>query len=228
MATTAAQQHTDDEASEQKNNRQNGARPRLSRQERVDRNLKLLEQFGSQVIAPRSTEAWILIRMVYPLNSAVAKLRSMAGMQRTIDEVITAIQPIHDWLNHVSEWLKQTGGDLILAPQPLMDSAQDRQALARRNNAHVIVPKTEEVRKVFEQIVRIDRILIVLRALDLQDLQNHHRLERAAELVRDFNGVVERICVTARVDYRAPRELTKSAVPAEKMEQVDQSRSKKK
>ncbi len=180
---------------------------RLSPQERSEQNIRLLQQYGSQVLIPRSTESWVLIRMVYPLNKAIAKLRRSVGMSAPVSEVIAAIEPIQAWLKAVSEWLKLTGGELILAPTVFADSPQDRQAMAKRPNAHVIVPKTEEVRAVVEQIIRMDRVLVVLRTVNLQDLQNDTRLTRAMELVRELNVAVGRVCESANVKYVEPRDL---------------------
>ena len=182
---------------------------RLSPQERSEQNLRLLQQYGSQVLIPRSTESWVMIRMVYPLNKAIAKLRRSVGMSMSVSEVIVAIEPIQAWVNAVSEWLKLTGGELILTPTTFADSPQDRQAMARRPNAHVIVPQTEEVKAVVEHIVRMDRVLVVLRMVDLKDLQNDTRLTRAMKLVGELNRAVGRVCESANVKYVEPRELVK-------------------
>jgi len=184
-------------------------RPRLTPQERSEQNLRLLQQYGSQVLLPHSTESWVMIRMVYPLNKALAKLRRSVGMSMSVTEVIAAIEPIQTWVKAVSEWLKLTGGDLILAPTVFAESPQDRQAIAKRSNAHVIVPQTEEVKEVVEQIIRMDSVLLVLRTVNLQDLQNDTRLTRATDLVRQLNDAVRRVCESAKVNYSEPRELLK-------------------
>ncbi len=186
---------------------QPGRRPRLTPQERSEQNLRLLQQYGSQVLIPRSTESWVMIRMVYPLNKALAKLRRSVGMSMSVADAITAIEPIQTWVNAVSEWLKLTGGELILTPMAFADSPEDRQAMARRPNAHVIVPKTDEVRTVVEQIIRMDHVLVVLRTVNLHDLQNDTRLTRAMELVRELNVAVGWVCESANVKYLEPREL---------------------
>lgn len=188
---------------------QQSRRPRLTPQQRSEQNLRLLQQYGSQVLIPRSTESWVMIRMVYPLNKALAKLRRSVGMSMAVAEVIAAIAPIKSWVDAVSEWLKLTGGELILAETAFGDAPQDRLALAKRANAHVIVPQTEEAKAVVEQIIRMDRVLVVLRSVNLQDLQNDTRLTRATDLVRQLNEAVGRVCASANVNYVEPRELLK-------------------
>lgn len=190
-------------------------RPRLSPQERSEQNLRLLQQYGSQVLIPRSTESWVMIRMVYPLNKAIAKLRRSVGMSMSVSEVIAAIEPIQAWVKAVSEWLKLTGGDLILTPTVFAESPQDRQAMAKRSNAHVIVPQTEEVKEVVDHIIRMDRVLVVLRTVNLHDLQNDTRLTRATDLVRQLNDAIGRVCESANVNYVEPRELLKKPPKAE-------------
>ena len=190
-------------------------RQRLSPQERSEQNLRLLQQYGSQVLIPRSTESWVMIRMVYPLNKAIAKLRRSVGMSMSVSEVIAAIEPIQAWVKAVSEWLKLTGGDLILTPAVFAESPQDRQAMAKRSNAHVIVPQTEEVKEVVDHIIRMDRVLVVLRTVNLHDLQNDTRLTRATDLVRQLNDAVGRVCESANVKYVEPRELLKKPPKAE-------------
>ena len=188
---------------------QQGRRPRLTPQQRSEQNLRLLQQYGSQVLIPRSTESWVMIRMVYPLNKALSKLRRSVGMSLSVSEAITAMKPIQAWVKAVSEWLKLTGGDLILAEAAFGDSPQDRQAIAKRSNAHVIVPQTEEAKAVVEQIIRMDRVLVVLRSVNLQELQDDTRLTRATELVRQLNEAVGQVCESANVNYVEPRELLK-------------------
>lgn len=188
---------------------QQAHRPRLTPQERSEQNLRLLQQYGSQVLIPRSTESWVMIRMVYPLNKALSKLRRSVGMSLSVSEAITAIEPIQAWVNAVSEWLKLTGGDLILAEAAFGDSPQDRQAIAKRSNAHVIVPQTEEAKAVVEHIIRMDRVLVVLRTVNLQDLQNDTRLTHATDLVRQLNEAVGRVCASANVNYVEPKEFLK-------------------
>ena len=209
MTTPNGKRVNEDAAGNAKSGEKMRQRPKLSPQERTERNLRLLQQHGSQLIVPRSTEVWILIRMVYPLNTAVSKLRSQVGMSMTIDVVMGALEPIQRWLDESGRWLRDTGGDLILSASALSDSPQERQQLAHRSNAHVIVPKSEEVRLVLEQIRRMDQVLVVLRTLSLSDLKNDGRLARGIELVQTFNEVVGKVCESARVDYRPPRELAK-------------------
>src|SRR5262249_60151757 len=67
---------------------------RLSPQERSEQNLRLLQQYGSQVLIPRSTESWGLIRMGYPLNKAIAKLRRSVGLPIAGAEGVAGIGPI--------------------------------------------------------------------------------------------------------------------------------------
>jgi len=79
--------------------------------------------------------------------------------------------------------------------------------------SHVVVPQTDEVRAVVEQIIRIDRVLVVLRTISMEQLRSDSRLSEALRLVRELDRVVRGVCVTVDVDYYEPRELREPQKP---------------
>lgn len=186
---------------------QRKGRPFLSQEERRVRNLELLQQFGSQVLVPHSPETRIMVRMIYPLNKALSKLRRLVGMPLTVEAVMAAIEPIRAWQAHVTFWLRESGGDLILMPTVLRNSGPERKQLAQHRDAHVIVPQTDEAREAIESIVRMDQVLVTLRMVSLETLQHDGRLTRASGLVHELNEAVAKVCQSAQVEYHAPNKL---------------------
>jgi hypothetical protein len=179
----------------------------MSPDERVALNQELLQQYGSQIFVPRAAESRILIRMVYPLNKAIPRLRRDLGVTRTIADVAAILDPVLSWVKEAADWLRQSGGDLILMTPALGESTDERKRMAKNPRAHVIVPQTEEVRQVLEQIMRMDRVLVMLRMISMEQLRDEPRLGQAFELVRGLDEAVRRVCDAVRVEYFEPREL---------------------
>lgn len=186
------------------------ARPRLSQEERRAQNLSRLQQFGSQVIVPRAPETRVMIRMVYPLNKALTKLRRLVGMPLPVSAVMKGIEPIQVWLSEVRAWLVQSGGEFIMTSRVLGNEPAERLRLANHPDAHVIVPQTEEARVVVESLIRMDQVLLMLRMVSLETIERDGRLRRALELVTGLNTAVAQVCAFAEVDYREPKGLGRS------------------
>jgi len=182
-------------------------RPRLTSDERVAQNRKLLQQYGSHIIVPHSAEGRILIQMVYPLNKAIPWLRRDLQVRRTVAEVMAILKPIMDWTVEASEWLRRSGGEMILMTPTAGEMAGERERMVTNPRAHVIVPQTPEVRRVLEQAIRMDRVLVCLRMSSLEQLREEPRLAEAFELVRSLDRAVQSVCVSVGVKYFSPKDV---------------------
>jgi len=179
----------------------------MSADERVAHNRKLLQQYGSHIIVPRSAECRILLQMVYPLNTAIPFLRRDLGVKRAVSEVLAILSPVTDWVKRVTDWLRVSGGELILMAPTAGESPGERERLVNNPRAHVIVPQTDEVRQVLEQAIRMDRVLVYLRMADMDQLREEPRLSEAFALVRELDEVVEKVCASVGVQYFSPKDM---------------------
>ncbi len=180
-------------------------RPKMSPDERVARNRQLLQQYGSQIVVPRSVECRLLIQMVYPLNKAIPRLRRDLGVTRTVAEVGAILEPIFQWAKRATDWLRVSGGELILMAPTSGESSGERERLVGNPRAYVIVPQTEEVRQVLEQAIRMDRVLVYLRMATMEQLREETRLQEAFELVRTLDLAVQSVCASVGVKYFSPK-----------------------
>lgn len=182
-----------------------GTRQRMTYEERCARNLELLQQYNSQIIVPRSSEVRLMIRMVYPLNKAVAKLRRLVGMPLTVSEVLRALEPLKAWQEQATAWLRASGGDFILTADILGNSAAERSELVRHRDAHVIVPNADEAKHVVETLIRMDKVLVMLRLVSLETIESDGRLKDALALVEGLDWAVGQLCQSTRMDYQSPK-----------------------
>ncbi len=208
MSTGAAQSQDGPQQGQRK-------KPPLSQEERRARNLERLQQYGSQVVVPRAPETRVMIRMVYPLNKALTKLRRLVGMPLTVAAVMKAIDPIRDWQQQATGWLKVSGGDFIVTAEVLGNSAAERRQLVQHRDAHVIVPQTDEARQVIETLIRMDQVLLMLRLISLDTIEKDGRLRQALELARGLNDAVAAVCQSAKVEYQEPKGLHRTGDEAE-------------
>jgi hypothetical protein len=179
----------------------------MTADERVAHNRKLLQQYGSHIIVPHSAEGRILIQMVYPLNKAIPWLRRDLGVRRTVAEVTAILDPIIQWAKDASEWLRRSGGEMILMTPTAGEMAGERERMVTNPRAHVIVPQTEEVRHVLEQAIRMDRVLVCLRMSSLEQLREEPRLAEAFALVRALDRAVQGVCDSVGVKYFSPKDM---------------------
>lgn len=182
-------------------------RPKLSPDERVARNRGLLQQYGSHIVVPRSVECRIMIQMVYPLNKAIPRLRRDLGVTRTVAEVASILEPIMQWGKRATEWLRVSGGELILMSPAAGESSAERERLVKDSRAHVIVPQTDEVKQVLEQAIRMDRVLVYLRMASIEQLREDTRLLEAFALVRSLDEAVQSVCASVGVPYFSPKDM---------------------
>lgn len=177
----------------------------MTYEERCARNLERLQQYNSQIIVPHSSEVRLMIRMVYPLNKAVAKLRRLVGMPLTVSEVLRALEPLKVWQEQATAWLRASGGDFILTADILGNSAAERSEMVRHRDAHVIVPNTDETKQVVETLIRMDKVLVMLRLVSLETIENDGRLKDALDLVERLDWAVGQLCQSTRMEYQSPK-----------------------
>jgi hypothetical protein len=145
--------------------------------------------------------------MVYPLNKAIPRLRRDLGVTRTVAEVGAILDPIFVWAKRATDWLRISGGEMILMAPTTGESSGERERLVGNPRAHVIVPQTEEVRQVLVQAIRIDRVLVYLRMASMEQLREETRLQEAFELVRTLDVAVQSVCATVGVKYFSPKDM---------------------
>jgi len=145
--------------------------------------------------------------MVYPLNKAIPRLRRDLGMTRAVADVALILEPIIQWIHRATNWLRISGGELILMSPAAGESATERERLVRDPRAHVIVPQTDEVKQVLEQAIRMDRVLVYLRMASFEQLREDTRLSEALALVRALDEAVQSVCASVNVKYFSPKDM---------------------
>ena len=184
----------------------------LSPEERTARNLALLQQPEAQVLLPRTMETRLLTRMLYPLNRAVSRLRSNAGMAMPVAAVMVHLEALRAWVDAVTDYFKASGAELVLQSDFLVrQTLEERQRRATARGGFVIVPQTEEVKLIVLQIMRLDEVLLNQRLATANLLAASKGFAEVERLVRQLHELTEAVCVPTRIKYQAPRQMPAKA-----------------
>jgi hypothetical protein len=178
----------------------------------VARNLELLQQPEAQVLLPRTMETRILTRMLYPLNRAVSRLRSNAGMAMPVATVMVHLERLRTWVEAVTEYFKASGAELVLQSDFLVrQTLEERKRRASSRGGFVIVPQTEEVKLIVLQIMRLDEVLLNQRLASPNLLASSQGFDEVERLVRELHELTAAVCAPTRIKYEAPRQLAAKA-----------------
>lgn len=193
---------------ESENGKAAGGWTGLTPEERVARNLELLQQPEAQVLLPRTMETRILTRMLYPLNRAVSRLRSNAGMAMPVATVMVHLEALRGWVEDVTDYFKASGAELVLQSDFLVrQTFEERKRRASNRGGFVIVPQTEEVKLIVLQIMRLDEVLLNQRLASTNLLNSSKGFDEVERLVRKLHELTTAVCLPTRIKYQAPRQL---------------------
>jgi len=138
----------------------------------------------------------MLIGMLIALDRGLHVLRSRAGHQFNLEDVMERIGKVRDVIAAMQGLTTElSGGASVLFERPNPD---DPQTMG-------FVPRTEETRQLGLGISQLDGLLLRIR-LTSQDLQGQHTVfERAATLVKRCHDVTGQTAQAAGTRYDPPR-----------------------
>jgi hypothetical protein len=181
------------------------------RAEFVARNLDRAKDPRSIIIIPRTLEGYLMCRMADVLNRSIYRLRSQAGASVSMADTINWLKRVDDLGKAFATVLKRFGIqdlDLVSAlddaePQPV------REALAGRENAQVLLPRTDEGRTLVHAIKRLDGALVSVRLVSVDLTKQADSIAQVTQLVRELNELTTGLAEKAGVRYTPPRRMDK-------------------
>ncbi len=183
-------------------------RPRMSPEDRARRNQELIRHPNSVVIVPKTIETRALTSMLYPLNRALARLRVSAGMRIPVSTVMHYLTRLSDWQESIVGLLQRFGVSLdVDGSLFLSDRMQHEAGLP---NCFVIVAQTEEIRKLGQVIIALDKLLVRVRMTSPDLTQNESFFKDVETLVMNLHNLCEEMCKETGVRYLEPRAVRRT------------------
>ena len=171
-----------------------------------DRKVRMVnENPKAIVLAPKTREGHMTVKMLFGFDRAVNTIRQKAGTGIALEKVagyIHAAQEFTDRCTQLSLSLSDGNGNQSFHQY---ETPEQRMAQALKRSSYVIDPRTEEGRKMAMLIKRIDPLLVQYRATCMDFMQGAAAIMNVLKLVGDFNTLTKTLSAAAKTEYVEPK-----------------------
>lgn len=179
-----------------------------TQEEIIQRKLRMAEDPFSLVIAPKTREGHILVKILFGFDRAVNQVRMKAGtflpMDKSMQMLNTAAKPLAS-IEKISNALNNNAGASVGYGYSTKEDYQAKIMLAQRKTTYAFLPRTEEGRKVAEGIKVLDPRLLEFRTKCTDFSQTAVVIKDVLALISEFDTVTTSISKFAGVEYEAPK-----------------------
>jgi len=189
-----------------------GERDEKERAAIIERRLKLVEDPQSVVIAPKTREGHVLVRLVFGLDRAVSRIRLRAGTYVNIQDAVVCLKKVEGFIGEFTNLVNsfgggEGGGDGRTPSGFSYENFETKRMLAQMRNAHIIIPRTNEARGVVFLIKRFDPALLQFRNACTDFAKSEQLFRKLIETIRDFNVLVGELFSLLNIPYEQPRDI---------------------
>ena len=190
----------------------------------IERKLRLSENPSSIVIAPKTREMHILVKILFAFDRAVSRIRLRAGTYIKVQDAVLCLKQAGDFIGGLND-LILSFGDGRGAFGAFYEDPETKKMLARRLSTYIILPRTSEGKEVALLIKRLDPAVLQFRSTCTDFTRSEGVLRRLIETIRDFDLLVQEISSLAKISYDPPRDLEtllKSTSPGDQSQEIQE------
>lgn len=177
-------------------------------EEIIQRKVRMAEDPLSLVLAPKTREGHILVKILFGFDRAVNQVRMKAGTFLAMDESLKmlnkAAKPLLS-IEKIASDLSNNNGTKAGYGYSTKEDYQAKIMLAQRKTTYAFLPRTEEGRKVAEGIKVLDPRLLEFRTKCTDFSQTAVVIKDVLALISEFDTVTTSISKFAGVEYEAPK-----------------------
>lgn len=170
--------------------------PQRQEEKSADRILRVKDP-NSILLINKTQEGWMLSTMLYPFDKVMQRLRRGAGSRVPFEEAQAVIMKVDGVAQRMKDVLRRLGGaDVEYRWREPIGDIRDRERMAARRDAIVIVPRVQDtarlaplIRGLDESLIRLrmesetfDRCMDELKTVALCIVDLHHIIQQAAHL----------------------------------------------
>ena len=174
----------------------------------IERKLRLANEKGSIVLAPRMRDLHLLTQMLFATDKAINRMRMRAGAAyMPISELEAASERIARFTSRLRAFTNALGGSTHYATYG--SDTVEKEILARRRNAYVFMPKTAECAAIAGLFISLDSAYFEFKIKSpLRDISKlGEAIETMRGIVREFHGIASDLATLARVSFVEPTGL---------------------
>ncbi|MFA5180422.1 MAG: hypothetical protein WC405_03820 [Syntrophales bacterium] len=174
----------------------------------LNRKVRLVGDPMAIVLAPRSREGHLIVKIMFGFDRVVNSMRMKAGVSIPIDKVVESLRSTEEFtlrLDSLTRTLSELSSNSYGIGSYQYETPESRRLLAERRSSYVFVPRTEEGRKIALLIKRIDPLLIQCRTTCTDFTRAGEVITGVIGAFVDFNELTRQLAKTAKVDYGAPK-----------------------
>lgn len=185
-------------------------RPRQSQEEQIAERVRRVTELNSILLNNKTTEGWMLSSMLYSFDKVMQRLRRGAGSRVPFDEVQGVLMKVEGVTQRLKEMLRRLGvSDAEYRWREPIGDIRERQKLAARRDAIVIVPRVQDTARLAPLIRGLDDALIRLR-MESESLEMCiEELKTVATVVVELHRIIQHGARLTNTPYEARGAIAK-------------------
>ena len=186
------------------------------RVEITERRIRLVEDPQSIVIAPKTREGHVLVRLVFGLDRAVSRIRHRAGTYINVQDAVARLKKVEEFISEFNEFVNSFGDGRMFWGF-FYETLEMKRMLARMRNTHILLPRTNEAKEVVLLVKRLDPALLQFRNTCTDFAKAEELFRKLIETIKKFDLLIQELSSLVNIPYDRPRDigpLLKLASPA--------------
>jgi hypothetical protein len=169
-----------------------------------------VKDLNSILLINKTQEGWMLSTMLYSFDKMMQRLRRGAGSRVPFDDVQAVIMKVDGVAQRMKEVLRRLGAaDVDYRWREPIGDIRERERMAARRDAIVIVPRVQDTARLAPLIRGLDECLIRLRMESETLHQCIEELKTVALCIVDLHQIIQQAARLTDTEYEARGALAK-------------------
>lgn len=171
---------------------QDRPKPRPSHDQQIAERVLRVKEPNSILLNNKTQEGWMLSSMLFSFDKVMQRLRRGAGSRVPFEDVQALIMKVEGVAQRIKEMLRRLGvGDVEYRWREPIGDIREREKMAARRDAIVIVPRVQDTARLAPLIRGLDESLIRLR-MESESLDScMQELKTVATFVLDLHRIIQ-------------------------------------
>lgn len=177
---------------------------RVSDEQRIAERVARVKDVNSILLNNKTQEGYMLSSLLFSFDKVMQRLRRGAGSRVSLDEVQAVILKVDGVSYRMKEVLRRLGvGDAEYRWREPIGDIREREKLAARRDAIVIVPRVQDTARLAPLIRGLDDSLMRLRMESESLVSCMAELKTVAVVILDLHGIIEQGARLTNMPYEA-------------------------
>lgn len=171
----------------------------------IERKVKLVENPASIILAPKTREGHIMVKILFGSDKAMGAIRLKAGTYIPVQDVTASLKKAEEFISHLQGVLTLLGSDG--SGLTGYTSPELKVELAKRRTSYVFIPRTTEAQKIAQLIKGFDGALLAFRNTCTDFTKAKKVIDAVVGVISEFHNLTEELSGIAKINYKTPKGL---------------------